>query len=315
MFKKVKRISKNTARYIYNSIFNPVIGCVLMLHRIGPFESERLECIEELKVSETYLQWLVDKYKDRYDFISLGELESRLCKPSEKSKRFICITFDDGFKDNFTIGLPFFERNKIPFAVFVTSGFIDRRPPFNYPFLLERMIRDNSSLIINGEAYLCQTRAEKNNTFKTLKCVVNSLSYDSFEDSFISLFKDYLLPEYYEDSMMNWDEVRQLASSPFCTIGSHTVSHCRLSSVPSSLLPYELYDSKIRIEQMIGKDVHYLSYPFGWTTDVNNQTILSAKESGYQMAFISHGGGIRENDKDLLMINRRILVEGQRTIL
>ena len=45
------------------------------------------------------------------------------------TKRFICVTFDDGYRDNYTLAYPLLKRLGVPFTVYVTSGFIDNRLP------------------------------------------------------------------------------------------------------------------------------------------------------------------------------------------
>ena len=308
MFRKVRRIVSRLAFDCYNVCFNRVRGYVLMLHRIGPQESERLSAIDELRVSEGFLQTFIDEKRDQFDFISLDALYLRIKENKYDGKPFICFTFDDGFKDNLTVGLPFFERNNIPFAVFVTTGFIDRRPAFNFPFLLERIIRTYDSLTVLGKHYLCQSQHEKNQVFRELKEITLQLPYLSFEESFNTLFDGYLRDEFHEDIMMSWEDIRVLASNPLCTIGSHTVSHCRLSSVPPEFLSHELQDSRQRIEAIIDREVKYLSYPFGWLTDVNDLVVVSAARAGYKMGFVSHGGGIRKRDRNMLCVKREMLV-------
>ncbi len=309
MFRKVRRLAKQLYDGCYNAIFNPVCGYVIMLHRIGPIEPERLDVIEELKVSEERLQRFVDAKRKQYDFISLDELYRRMKGESVNRRPFICFTFDDGFKDNLTIGLPFFEKNRIPFAVFVTTDFINRRPAFNYPFLLENIVRHNESIKIGEDSYFCKSQEEKKRTFLQLKEMVLRLPYEGFEISFNSLFRDYLRPEYYEDLMMTWDDVRILAESPLCTLGSHTVSHCRLSMASNQGLVDELVESKKQIEQIVNNRIEYISYPFGWHTDVNDFVIHSTREAGYTMGFISHGGAVRKKDTDYFRIKRLMLKE------
>ena len=309
MFRKVRRIAKQLYDGCYNAIFNPVCGYVIMLHRIGSIEPERLDVIEELKVSEERLQRFVDAKRKKYDFISLDELYRRMKGEHVNQRPFICFTFDDGFKDNVTLGLPFFEKNRIPFSVFVTTDFINRKPAFNYPFLLENIVRHNDLIRIGEDTYFCKSREEKERTFLKLKEMVLGLSYEVFETSFNSLFKDYLRPEYYEDLMMTWDDVRMLAESPLCTLGSHTVSHCRLSMASNQGLVDELEKSKRQIEQIVNQKIEYISYPFGWHTDVNDCVVHSTRESGYKMGFISHGGAVRKKDIDCFRIKRMMLKE------
>lgn len=309
MFRKIRRVSKDLISNCINALFNPIRGYVLMLHRIGPIDNDRLEVIEELKVSEETLQKYVNRKRKRFDFISLDELYVRLTDSRKRKRPFICVTLDDGYRDNLTNGLPFFVKNNIPFAVFVTSSFINRKPAFNYPFILERVIFNNEFLLINGEKIDCSSVEKKNLAFRKLKKHVLSLSYESFEDSFKQLLGDYLRPEYYEDLFLNETELRVLASSPLCTIGAHTVTHCQLSNVPDAFLEYELNESRKQIKMIVNQPCDYVSYPFGWESDLDERVVDTTRELGYRIAFVAHGGGVRLRDHDLYRVKRTILLE------
>ena len=55
---------------------------------------------------------------------SLDELSSIL-----NSHRWVCLTFDDGYQDNYTLAYPMLKRLNVPFTVYVTTGFIDNKLP------------------------------------------------------------------------------------------------------------------------------------------------------------------------------------------
>lgn len=289
MFKKARRIGKEWAVKAYDACFNPTYGKVLMLHRIGPPEPDRLPCVAELSVTVERLQRYVDEHRAKYDFVSLDEVNARMLDRSLRKRPFLCFTLDDGYRDNLTYGLPFFERNNIPFAVFLTVDFIDRHPAFNYPFILERVVANQED-------------------FTQWKERILQWDYDGFEQKFKETFGTDLTEACYEDLTMRWEEVRQLAQSPLCTIGSHSMTHFRLSNLTKEELAYELGESKQRIEAQIAQPVKYVSYPFGWTTDVNEMVFEVAKEVGYEMGFVSHGGGVRKNDQDVFRVKREMLV-------
>ena len=240
MFKKLKRITRETLDTIRIEHIKRTEGYDVMLHRIGPKEPNRLPCIAELNVTPEYLQTFVDKHRANYDFISLDEVIMRHENPSQYKRPYIAFTFDDGYRDNLTYGLPFFEKNNIPFTVFVTVDFINRHPAFNYPFILERIIANNETLLIDGTTYDCHSIAQKNSTFKALKERVLRLPYKSFEPSFGQMFSSYIKLAHYEDLTMTWEELSKIASSPLCTIGSHTMTHCRLSKLSKNEIEYEL---------------------------------------------------------------------------
>lgn len=293
MFRKVLRIGLQLVNDICVAYIKRTEGYVVMLHRIGPAEPWRLPCIAELNVSVDFLQRFVDEHRKRYDFISLDEVVARRNNPSKYKRPYMAFTFDDGFRDNLAYGLPFFERNNIPFTVFVTTDFINHHPAFNYPFILERIVANNDNLIVDGIKYRCATIDQKNAVFGTLKEKILSLSYKDFESSFMKMFAGYVKPEYFEDLTLTWDDVIQLAASPLCTIGSHTVTHPRLSDLSDEELQYELTESKRQIEGQLGKDVKYISYPYGWKTDVNKKVTKMAN-CLYSTGFQSFATALRE---------------------
>ena len=77
------------------------------------------------------------------------------------------------------------------------------------------------------------------------------------------------------------------------------------------MLPYELAESRRQIEQEIGKEVRYISYPYGWTTDVNKNVIAAAEAAGYRMGLISWGGPVRRKDRDMYQVKRQMLFENE----
>ena len=69
-------------------------------------------------------------------------------------------------------------------------------------------------------------------------------------------------------------ELKTMAQSGFFSIQSHTATHPDLTKTKN--LEYELKDSKQNIEQITGKPVIALSYPFG---SFNNDVILEKRST------------------------------------
>jgi peptidoglycan/xylan/chitin deacetylase (PgdA/CDA1 family) len=72
-------------------------------------------------------------------------------------------------------------------------------------------------------------------------------------------------------------EIRELVTLGI-TFGSHTVSHCDLTSCTTDRLKRELIESKATLEDLLGTRITSISYPFGRITD---EICQAAKESGY----------------------------------
>ena len=79
------------------------------------------------------------------------------------------------------------------------------------------------------------------------------------------------------EQWMNWDQLRELAFHGF-SIQSHTVTHPVLEELKDKDIFYELSESKKMIESKIGKEVKYLSFPFG---SYKRNVTRIAREVGY----------------------------------
>ncbi|MBN2029034.1 polysaccharide deacetylase family protein [bacterium] len=77
---------------------------------------------------------------------------------------------------------------------------------------------------------------------------------------------------------LSWDQIVQLKNAGF-EIGSHTVHHPDLTRISSPLLKSELEISKKQIEDKIGEEVRFISFPFG---RYNQKVIEMSREAGYQ---------------------------------
>ena len=120
-------ILKRIKRKLYKA-FHPVVGEIWMLHRVVEQRSEKPEQ-RELEVTPEWLeQKILDYRKKGYTFVSINDV-SLFQVSGFKFHRFVCVTFDDGYRDNYTLAYPLLKRLNVPFTVYVTTGIIDNRLP------------------------------------------------------------------------------------------------------------------------------------------------------------------------------------------
>lgn len=122
----------NISRKIHNLLY-PKIGEIWMLHRVVEHRSTK----PEQRVLEVTPEWLEQKIleyqRKGYSFISIDNIFN-FHFSFFNSHRWVCITLDDGYRDNYTLAYPLFKRMSIPFVVYVTTGFIDnQREMWWYP--------------------------------------------------------------------------------------------------------------------------------------------------------------------------------------
>ncbi len=83
------------------------------------------------------------------------------------------------------------------------------------------------------------------------------------------------------EQLLTVNDVQQL-KNPFVTIGSHGVSHRKLTRLPSFEVTKEVHDSKNHIKEMYGISPVYFAYPKGsW----NDEVAVIIENAGYEAAF------------------------------
>ena len=105
---------------------------------------------------------------------------------------------------------------------------------------------------------------------------------------------DYLTP----------GELRELASLPGVRIGSHGLTHVRLTGCTDAQLERELRDSRRALEDLVGRAVSMLSYPHG---AVDARVRQAAVAAGYLLGACSRAG-INDAARDPLLLCRTEIV-------
>ena len=125
-------ILQRVKRKLYKAT-HPVVGEVWMLHRVVEQRSDVPEQCE-LEVTADWLEQKILEYRSKgYRFVALDDIFNFQFSIFN-SQRFVCLTFDDGYRDNYTLAYPLLKRLGVPFTVYVTTGFIDNcLPMWWYP--------------------------------------------------------------------------------------------------------------------------------------------------------------------------------------
>lgn len=310
MYRILHRKTRTLIRMIYNALYNRPIGYIYMFHMVRPKE-DCISSLDTIRVSPEYFEKFLINHSNKEDFISIDEVPQRIKNHKKGDKPFAVVTFDDGYDDNFVYAYPILKRLQIPFVIYVAVNLVnDHQPILNYPLIIECIIRKNDKLFLgNGETYICEKEDEKNNTFNQLKQLYFSIPYLHIHEKFKQLFRDYLTDVVFPVNTLTWEQIELLSQDPLCTIGAHTMSHCRLTITDKESLSYELLQSKVIIEKHTRQPVHYMSYPYGAYTDVSDEARLFTQMCGYKSALMGGGGPIREKDRNIdLYTLKRIAV-------
>lgn len=117
----------NYIRRKLHNLTHPVLGRILMLHRVVEQRGE--DNNRELEITPDFLKQTINDYRHQgYRFVSIDEA-CDIINRGRTGHPFVCLTFDDGYQDNYDIAYPILKQENVPFAIYVTTGFIDNRLP------------------------------------------------------------------------------------------------------------------------------------------------------------------------------------------
>lgn len=101
-------------------------------------------------------------------------------------------------------------------------------------------------------------------------------------------------------------ELRELAAMPGVQIGAHGASHIPLTGCSDAELEHELKSSKRELEDVLGRPVDTMSYPYG---AVNRRVREAVSAAGYALAACSYPG-VNPASRDPLLIARTEILSG-----
>ena len=104
----------------------------------------------------------------------------------------------------------------------------------------------------------------------------------------------YIVPAWIgKPGFCSWNDIRDLSAAGM-KIGSHSMTHPRLTQISKAGLQREILDSKKMISDKLGKDIETFAIPYG---DKNKKVIAYILESGYQYCCISDHGTHQTGDR------------------
>lgn len=275
------------------------MGLVYMLHHITEKNPKGIPTNEDLKVSPSFLEKIIVKYKEQgFDFISLDELSEMISSDEKPERPFICFTIDDGYLDNYTQALPVFERHQIPFAIFVATDFIDQKAILWWD-IIEDLILKNDSITIEDMDYPCQTFQERWDTFRILREKILRFDQAKLEEELRNTFNQYDIDWYapIRHQAMSWEHIKSISQHPLCTIGSHTVSHPALNQLNDFEFHKEISEGIKILQNIIDKPIHHFAYPYGSQKEIGEREYSLISKYGFKTVFTSFGGCITQSNK------------------
>lgn len=232
---------------------------VFIFHRV----LERPDFLLPGEPDGSTFDWMVRFISGAFTVLPFGLAVQRL-KNGDLPAAAACITFDDGYRDNFTVALPILQRYGATATFFVATGFLDGGRMWNDDVI--ESIRVASGTAVDWSEmtlgrYDLSTQAACRHSLDT---ILGQLKYRSHAQRACiarQLARHTGVPDRSE-LMMSAREVRGLRAAGM-EVGAHTRSHPILSALADEEALVEICGAKADLEAILGEGVHVFAYPNG----------------------------------------------------
>jgi peptidoglycan/xylan/chitin deacetylase (PgdA/CDA1 family) len=292
------------------------VGAILTLHHVRPPRPGRFQPNHLLEVTPAFLARVVrDLRRSGIELISLDEMHRRMTE-GDFARRFVCLTFDDGYRDNLQWAYPILKEAGVPFAIYVPTSFPDRLGELWW-LVLEAVIsrNDRIGLVIDGQdrKFDCKSIAEKRALYDEIYWWLRSRPSEAEMRGILRNLAAYYhvdIAAFCEDLCMTWTEISQLAADPLVTIGAHTVNHPALAKLSKDAVRSEMDLSRSVIEAALSVRPAHLSYPYGDRGSAATREFEVAAELGFRTAVTTRPGVLFPEHSRRLMALPRISLNG-----
>jgi peptidoglycan/xylan/chitin deacetylase (PgdA/CDA1 family) len=212
----------------------------------------------------------------------------------------VCVTFDDGYRNNLTIGLPILRQFDVPATIYLASGLIGTSARLwttriELAFAVSRRDIVDLSAVDLGVHRLGDADTHQRVRARLGRATKERLK--TFAAAQRSALVDYILaaldagdtPDDGEFAFLTWEQVSALGETGLVTFGAHTVGHEILSRLDDDAVDREVGESVERV-RATGYESASFAYPNGGVGDFDDRAAKALRRVAIPAALTTLNG-------------------------
>ena len=288
---------------------------VLTYHRVSP----DVPWPDALVVTPDQFEQQVNYVKRHFRLLSGREVAEIIRSRTSFPVRSCLITFDDGWKDNYTHAFPVLQAYQAPAVIFLATGYIGTNKRFWHDRLTQLLHgvpfgEKSASAVLENLAtismeQMAQAVGEVPHQLRQSVIAEITEAWKLIEESAVEQKLQQLetlqgqSATMVSPTMLSWEDVKAMAAGGV-EFGSHTVSHALLDRLTATQLKTELLVSKETLEFHLGTPVEFVAYPNG---NYNEAVIKASQDCGYVGGFTCEVGSNCDSDPPFTLKRKHVL--------
>lgn len=273
-------------------------GAILMLHGLKEDGAADWQGNPGLGTTIGRLTAVIETLRaEGYELVSLDTALERFASP-KLGTRFACLTFDDGYRDNYELLYPLLRRLSVPATIYVTTGFTDGWAPAWWHGI-EAALSQHPTLDVElsrrTHSFAATDPAARDSSFHQASALLRNAKPFTRARALTQIEREYNIDfsAISQEKMLTWEMMREMAASGLVEFGAHTVTHPVLRGLPEADARREMLWSRQRLETMLGRPARHFAYPYGDPAAVDAEVVALARDCGFASAALAYGGPLR----------------------
>jgi peptidoglycan/xylan/chitin deacetylase (PgdA/CDA1 family) len=295
-------------------------GVILRFERVRPLREARFQPLRSREITPRFLDSTITALKRwKFDIVSMDEV-CRRAVTLAAPRRFVCLTFDGGYKDLITSAYPVLKKHRVPFTVYVPTAFPDGLGEAWWLALEALIAREHRlSLVMDRKErrFDIADAPEKYQLYDFLEGWMRSLAPSELSLAIKDLCGRYSLDlaALSRESWLDWSDLATLAADPLVTIGSATVNYPVLSNLKDAAALREMTMGAAVGQAAFHRDIRHFAYPFGDRASFRRQHIGMAEAAGFASAVTALPGVVESAGRTSLHALPRVTWDGRQRSL
>ncbi len=295
-------------------------GVILRFERVRPRRAARFQPLKSHEITPRFLDRTIRALKRwKFDIVSMDEV-CRRADTLASPRRFVCLTFDGGYKDIMSSAYPVLSRHGVPFTLYVPTAFPDGIGEAWWLALEHVIAREHRISLVMGREerhFDVPGTTEKYQLYELLFQWMHSLAPSDLSAAIKDLCTRYAvdLAAVTREASLDWSDLATLAADPLVTLGSATVNYPVLSNLRDATALREMTMGRAVAEAAFRRDVRHFAYPFGDRASWRRKHAVMAEEAGFVSAVSTIPGVIEAEGRTSLHALPRIAWDGRQRSL
>lgn len=253
---------------------------ILIYHRV----LDKPDFMRPGEVDTVAFTWQMAMLAKYFNVLPLHEALQKM-QADTLPPRAVCITFDDGYADNYTNALPILKQFNLLATFFIADGFLNGGRMWNdtvIEALRDFPLPDLDLTAINlGLFDVSDYRKKSQAAARIIQLIKHlPLAQRDKHTAFIAA-QSQNLPD---NLMMTTEQLKQLHQNGM-EVGGHTVNHPILAKLDAQTAEQEITENKTFLENLLDTPLRFFAYPNGKPLeDYLPQQLQIVKNAGYQAA-------------------------------